>query len=174
MLRSNFSISKSKRSDRKSEYLLTINQPSKSNQVKSSRISLHSNISIIKVVSGIMEHTPPPSHHPSSKKTTRKKSQLHRVYRTAPNPLKPPSTLSAVSRRRRALHLDTILRRLVRHGPMAGVIDVVGVVVDALAHAVHDDGAVDDLGEGADTVAEKKEGESVKKSRKLTTVQLHG
>jgi hypothetical protein len=43
---------------------------------------------------------------------------------------------------------------------MAGVVDVVVVVVDALAHAVHDDGAVDDLGDGADAV-EKKEGKSV-------------
>jgi hypothetical protein len=78
------------------------------------------------------------------------KSQLHRVYRTAQT--LSSHLLSTVCRPRRALHLNAVLRRLVSHRPMAGVVDVVVVVVDALAHAVHDDGAVDDLGDGADAV----------------------
>jgi hypothetical protein len=33
---------------------------------------------------------------------------------------------------------------------MAAVLDVAVVVVNSLAHAMHNDGAVDDLGDGAD------------------------
>jgi hypothetical protein len=64
------------------------------------------------------------------------------------------TTLSAISRRRLRLHLNPILRRFVSRRPMAVVAAKTadGVVVeDSLAHAVHNDGAVDYLGDGADT-----------------------
>lgn len=47
---------------------------------------------------------------------------------------------------------------------MAAVLDVAVAVVNPLAHAMHNDGAVDDLSDGAD--AKKKEQMSVLRTRK--------
>jgi len=102
---------------------------------------------------------------PREKKEKKRKSQLHRTGYTVQHCTAQhrhrhhKTTLSAIIRRRLRLHLNPILSRFVSRRPMAvvaaktadGVVVEAVVVVDSLAHAVHNDGAVDYLGDGADT-----------------------
>jgi hypothetical protein len=147
------SLSTSRKYQRESTQALETPIQVKSSQVKS--ISLHAYVSIIGYVGGIINILALPN-NPKEKNP----HQL-RVHCTAPAPSPQIRPLSTINRRRLRLHLNPILRRFVRHRPLAiveGILSEV-VVVDSLAHAVHDDGAVDDLGEGADTT-KRKQGQS--------------
>jgi hypothetical protein len=138
-------------------------------QAKPSLSCFHTRISII---SGIIKHLPP-------SKEKNKKQKIHNctgytAQHSNNHPLKTHPTLPistvAVRRHRLRPHLNPILS-LVSYRPVTVAAVVVGVVVtdvvvvNALAHAMHDDGAVDYLGESTNTSKKDKQSQYTKIGR---------